>query len=101
VSQDVLVDPMEARRLMQGWVEELRRLSYVELRDLYLRNPECHEVTGGSGIVYQLETEAVWDGRKDGDLRVVASIDDGRGWRAFCPLTEGFIIAPDGSFVGE
>jgi hypothetical protein len=28
------------------------------------------------------------------------SIDDG-GWRAFLPWTDSFIIAPDGSFVGE
>jgi len=26
---------------------------------------------------------------------------DARGWRAFRPLTTDFIIAPDGSFVGE
>jgi hypothetical protein len=31
---------------------------------------------------------------------VLASIDDG-GWSAFIPLTDDFIIAPDGSFVGE
>jgi len=30
----------------------------------------------------------------------LVSIDDG-GWRAFFPTTESFIMAPNGSFVGE
>ena len=35
-----------------------------------------------------------------GHLRVLGSIDDG-GIRAFFPLTDSFIMAPDGSFIGE
>jgi hypothetical protein len=31
---------------------------------------------------------------------VIVAIDDGR-WRAFSPLSVDFIMAPDGSFVGE
>jgi hypothetical protein len=31
---------------------------------------------------------------------VFALIDDG-GWRSFKPMGEDFIVAPDGSFVGE
>jgi hypothetical protein len=30
----------------------------------------------------------------------VGSIDDG-GWRAFLPLTDGLVVAPDGTIVGE
>jgi len=33
-------------------------------------------------------------------LRVMGSVDDG-GWRALSPLTDSFILAPDGSFVDE
>lgn len=36
----------------------------------------------------------------DGAIRVIGSIDDG-GWRAFRPLSDDFIRAPDGTFVGE
>lgn len=93
------VDQVEARRLARQRVDELRRLSYAELRDLFLGRPECREITGESGTVYQSETEAFWDDRQAGDLLVVVSVDDG-GWRVFCPLTEGFIIAPDGSLAG-
>ena len=42
----------------------------------------------------------MWDRGKEGDLRVLVMIDDG-GWHAHGPLVEDFIIAPDGSFVGE
>lgn len=42
------------------------------------------------------------DPRKVGsDLRVIAGIDDGTFLTAFSPLTESFIITPDGDFVGE
>ena len=58
------------------------------------------EVDGSSGRWYQIETSVFWDGAKDRDLRVIVSIDDG-GWRAFAPMTDDFIMAPDGSFVGE
>jgi hypothetical protein len=33
-------------------------------------------------------------------MRVLAAIDDG-GWHALVPLMASFIVAPDGSFVGE
>ncbi len=75
-------------------------MSWEELRAAYLKRPETVEVRGPSGTTYQVETEALWDGGKDGALRVFVKVDDGR-WRAFCPLTEDFILAPDGSFVGH
>jgi len=31
---------------------------------------------------------------------VIVTVDDG-GWRAFVPLGESFILAQDGTFVGE
>jgi len=57
-------------------------------------------MSGESAVVYQVQTQAVWDSRVDGDLRVMVAVDDG-GWRAFLPLVEDFITAPDGSFVDE
>jgi hypothetical protein len=47
-----------------------------------------------------VEISIHWDDEPDGNIRVVFSIDDG-GWRAFIPVCDGFIIAPDGTFVGE
>jgi hypothetical protein len=47
-----------------------------------------------------LEIEAHWDDRKKRTLRVYVAVDDG-GLRALMPLTRSFIIAPNGSFIGE
>ena len=58
------------------------------------------EVDGPSGHRYSIETSVFWDGAKDRDLRVIVAIDDG-GWRAYAPMTDDFIMSPDGSFVGE
>jgi hypothetical protein len=92
------MDTAEARQLLAAKLAELRQLSYGEL--LRYREPVCAEVIGPSGRVYQMEVEAFCDDRKPRDLRVLASMDDG-GWRAFSPLCDDFIIATDGSFVGE
>jgi hypothetical protein len=64
------------------------------------RRPGSKRRHAGSGTPYQVEAEAFWDSTKEGDLRVIVKVDD-VGWRAFVPLSEDFILAPDGSFVGE
>jgi hypothetical protein len=94
------MDKAEARAILATQLESLRATSYDELVERLLEDPETTEATGPSRTAYQLESQAFWDGRPGGDLRVTVSIDDG-GWRAFVPLTESFIVSPDGSFVGE
>jgi len=89
----------EARQLLETTVRELRARSRSELEQL-LDAPEVSTVQGRSGVTYQIEKEAVWDDRKGHDLRIMVLIDDG-GWRALSPMAESFIMAPDGSFVGE
>jgi hypothetical protein len=39
-----------------------------------------------------------WDGKKGADLRVMVAADDG-GWRAFKPLTDDFVMRPDGTLA--
>ena len=58
------------------------------------------QAAGPSGASYQVDIQVRWDDEPNGDIRVLAGIDDG-GWRAFAPLTEDFILGPDGRFVGE
>lgn len=89
----------EAKRILVGELKRVRDRSYADLRRL-IADQENYEVKGSSGVPYQLEISAVWDDEPDQDLRVIVSIDDG-GLRAFCPLGSSFILAPDGSFVGE
>ncbi|QIK65662.1 hypothetical protein G7072_04295 [Nocardioides sp. HDW12B] len=95
------MDEVEARAVLDRRVMQLRDQSYEELRDTWLLRPDCEDVTGASGIWYQVEIEALWDDKKARTLRMFVAIDDGRGWRAFAPLTTTFVVAPDGTFLGE
>jgi hypothetical protein len=94
------MDKLEARRILDRRIAELREEPYERLKSHWLHQPDCEQITADSGAKYQVEIEALWDDEFAGHLRLVASIDDG-GWRALVPITEGFIVASDGSFVGE
>ena len=89
----------EAKSVLGKALGVYRTKTYNELRHL-LETQDTSEVTAESGTNYQLEIQAVWDDEESGNLRVMGSIDDG-GWRAFMPLTDDFIIAPDGKFIDE
>lgn len=98
-NDDGRVDKVEARRIALDRIDQLRRMSYQNCATASWTS-QCVEIRGYSGVVYQVETEAWWDDPEDRNLRVTVAVDDA-GWSAWCPLTEDFIIAPDGSFVGE
>ena len=93
------MDKDEAREILAGVIAGLRERSYGQLRKL-LDASEMREATGRAGATYQIEVQSFWDDAPAGNLRVTAAIDDG-GLSAFKPLSDDFIIAPDGSFVGE
>jgi hypothetical protein len=95
------VDRREALATAQEFAAGLRARSYDELVEALVDGEEHQEIAAPSGVTYQLEAVAVWEDRKRGHLRVMTGVDDG-GWRAYVPLSgPEFIIAPDGSFVGE
>ena len=93
------MDKNEAREILAGVISELRTRSREDLRAL-LGSPYTQEIAGPSETTYQVEVQAFWDDKSERNLRVLGSIDDG-GFSAFKPLTDDFIVAPDGSFVGE
>jgi hypothetical protein len=93
------MDEAEAAALLEDKLREYRARPYAELEAL-IGTVETGELTGPTGVSYQFEIEAVWDALADGNIRVIGAIDDG-GMRAFKPLGSDFIVAPDGSFVGE
>jgi hypothetical protein len=62
--------------------------------------PQVAEVLASSGATYQLEAQVQWDGMPDGNVRALVAIDDG-GARAFKLMTDDFILAPNGTFLGE
>ena len=83
--------------LINAELARLRNLPYADLTAL-IGNVETKEVVGEDGKTYQLEIQAFWDSKRDGDVLVMVAADDG-GWRAFKPLTDDFIMRPDGSLV--
>jgi hypothetical protein len=90
----------EAQAILRRQVEHLRRTSYAELCT-QLDEPQAFEVESPSGRVFQLEVLTFLDDKRARDLRVIVAIDDSTGMRVFDYLSASFIMAPDGSFVGE
>jgi hypothetical protein len=92
------MDKTEARLVLEEFLRDLMHKSYEELQK-FISNPICLERQGKSGTVYQIEYEAVWDYEPGGDLRIIASIDDGGFLRALRPVTAGFLVAPSGETI--
>lgn len=93
------MDKAEARDILSHEEHTQRQRSYADLREL-LGKPVTGMRNGLSGTAYQVETHALWDDGVGGNIRVLISIDD-RGLRSLMPICTDFIIAQDGSFVGE
>jgi len=91
---------VEAKTILAEEIARYRQRSYQELLALLDQSESC-ERTAASGTVYQIQMQVFYDEEPKRTLRVVGMIDDG-GLRTFIsPLSDDFIIAPDGSFVGE
>lgn len=86
--------------LLAPIISDYRRRDYAFWLPYLSGEPIVSEIVAPDGTECCIEINAFWDDKPDGDIRVVFSIDDGK-WRAFVPVTDSFIIAPDGSFVGE
>ena len=74
-----MVDKAAAREILTQVLRPLRALSHEELMERYLNKPETMTVPQASGPCYQIEIEGFWDDRRSGNLRLIASIDDGSG----------------------
>ena len=92
----------EARGILARELLHFRAMRYSDLQKL-MGSPQVVERSGASGVSYTIEIEVFWDSprKPGGDLRVIASIDDGRFLSFLLPLTSGFIMDPDDKFIGE
>jgi hypothetical protein len=61
-----------------------------------MNEQEARSVLGASGAAYQIEVDILWLANPGGDLLVTGGIDDGSIRRAFAPLTQSFVVSPDG-----
>jgi hypothetical protein len=91
------MDEQVAQGLINAELARLQKLSFADLTAL-IGKPETNQRVGDDGKTYQIEIQAFWDSKKGADVRVIVAADDG-GRRAFIPLTDDFIMRPDGSLV--
>ena len=95
------MDETEAREIARGRANGLRSESHADLVANYLNQSIHEEVVGTTGVRYDVEVQAFWDDvRRPGNLRVFVNVDSG-GKAVRTLTTEDFIMAPDGTFVGE
>ena len=92
----------EAKTILNQELEVLRAKGYEEL-STFIGSPLNYEIKGPRGTDYWVEVQAFWDtpGDDNGNLRVIASIDDGRFPSSFIPISADFIKSNDGKFIGE
>jgi hypothetical protein len=82
----------EARRLLGVELDQLEQLGYERLA-ARIGEVTTYERPAATGGTYQLELQLFWDGRPNGAIRLLGSIDDG-GPRALLPLTDSRIVQP-------
>lgn len=85
----------EVENILSSELAALRRRGYAELAKLVNQEKSTKQVVSPSGTMFYVDTMVVWDGPEGGDVRVIAAIDDG-GVRAFVPVSDDFILSPDG-----
>jgi hypothetical protein len=95
------MDMVEARALLADVAADLRTRSYPALVAHYIGDTGTRELVGATGVAYCVQIQGVWDTGNPGDLRIMIGIDDGGLRASFRPLTDDFVMSPDGSFVGE
>jgi hypothetical protein len=96
------MNKQEAQEILNSELLTFRTREYEDLTVLSSA-PFHYEIKGTSGAMYQIEVQAFWDNPREstGDIRGIASIDDGRFPFCFIPLSADFIMSPGGNLVGE
>lgn len=108
------MDKSDKQLLLAERLDEFRKWTYQALVAEIARTQKAHDclriVEGifDDGTEYVIEFNVLWDGRKDGDVRVCGDITALPQHRPmgvlpiFTPdATDCFLMTPDGTFVGE
>lgn len=96
----IIMDKKEARKIIGTELEQFRDKPYSELVQMISSEPITFDRVSQTGKMYQIEIQAFWDDKPNGNIRVSGSIDGG-GLRSFTPITEDFIKNPENEFIGE
>lgn len=93
-------DHDEAAAWVAAEIRRLRALSYKELL-ADLDSPIHYRIESRTGRVLIGETQVFFDGRDPGPLRVLVDVCEPRPGIVGSIVSDDFIRAPDGSFLGE
>ena len=93
------MDKVQAQEIAERELEFYRRQSYKEIA-AKRGTQESFERTSENGERYQIEFDCHDDDSESGNIRVSAAVSYS-GWTDFFPVSSDFIVAPDGSFIGE
>lgn len=80
----------EATKVLMRVLGDYEAREYAELAPR-VGELRCFHVVGDSGARYQVEVQLLWDGPRNGLIRVSGGIDDG-GWSAWRPLSGDIIV---------
>ncbi len=96
------MNKQEAASILEQEIRQLRRQPYSRFRDwIEQKKYDTKRHKAQSGKEYQISYQALYDDKKAETIRVMVDVDDGTGISSFVPMSSDFIIAPNGSFVGE
>ena len=90
------MDRVKAARLLREVMVGYAQSPRAEL-ELLIGETDAFEIGDGGERDYQVEVNAFWDDQPGGTIRVVGSIDDGGFLTSFKPVTDGFLVAADGT----
>jgi hypothetical protein len=93
-------DEVEAREWVASEVLRLRSMSYDDLL-VSLDDPIHYRVVSRTGRTLMGETYIFWDRGEPGPLRVMVDICEPKPGIVSSIVSDQFIRAPDGSFIGE
>lgn len=104
----------ELHQILSAQLAKYCSWSYSQLAERVERDRQAHdclehfEGIALDGTQYQMEFQAVWDDKPQGDVRVLGALSTQRQkpLLGFIPtytpdVTDSFIKSPDGRFVGE
>ena len=88
------MDNTEAIEILEQELDRYRPKTYSELKSLVSDKPIGKEVRTYNDADYNIEIVVNWDDKPDGDIKVLAYVEDGE-MRSFFPLSKSFIKSPD------
>ena len=89
----------EARAIAERDLEFYRAMPYEEIANR-IGAAESFERVSRQGEPYQIEFDFFYDAAEKQNIRVVGMVSYSL-WTDFSPVSEDFIIAPDGTFISE